>query len=135
MATETELFRSPEAPVGRLAAWVGATIDADATLAQVCQKLAAVEVGALPVVRDDTVVGLVSERDVVQAIGHGAFTESTTAGDVASLGVRWVTPDTTCATAMRVMLDHGIRHLGVGGPEAPSLLSARDLLRALAPSS
>ena len=132
MTTEADLFHGQNAPVAKLAASVVATVDAEATLSEVCRKLAAVEVGALPVMSDDEVVGLVSERDIVQAIARGAFVDTTTAGDVASFGIRWITDDTTCGTATRVMLDHGIRHLGVGGPEAPALLSARDLLRALA---
>lgn len=132
MTTETEMFHGHEARVAQLAASVVATVDAAATLTEVCRKFAAVKVGALPVVLDGEVAGLVSERDIVQAIARGAVVDSTTAGDVASFGIRWVTDDTTCGTATRVMLDHGIRHLGVGGPDAPALLSARDLLRALA---
>lgn len=132
MTTEAELFHGYHAPVSNLASSVVAMVAGEATLEEVCRKLAAVDVGALPVVVDDGVIGIVTERDIVRAIAQGAYVESTTAADVASGTVQWIEGDTTCGQAIEQMLEQGIRHLGVGGPEAPSLLSARDLLRALA---
>jgi CBS domain-containing protein len=132
MTTESELFHGYNAPVANLAASVVATVAGEATLEEVCRKLAAVDIGALPVVKGNEVIGIVTERDIVRALAQGAYVESTTAADVASQSVDWISGDTTCGQAIEQMLEQGIRHLGVGGPDAPSLLSARDLLRALA---
>jgi CBS domain-containing protein len=132
MSSEAELFHGYNAPVSKLAAKVVAVVDGEATLHDVCRKLASVEVGALPVVTDGEVIGIVTERDIVNAIAQGAYLDKTTAADVATKQVKWITADTTCGGAVRAMLDAGTRHLAVGGPDTPSLLSARDLLRALA---
>ena len=133
MATESELFHGMQAPVGQLAARLVAVISAEATLHEVCRKLAAIEGGALPVSdKGGAIVGLVTERDIVNALAQGAYLDSTTAGDVASQGIVWIAPEATCADAVNAMVAGGTRHLGVGGPDAPMFISARDLLRAMA---
>ena len=133
MATESELFHGIEAPVGQLASRLVAAISCDATLHEVCRKLAAIEGGALLVAdEDDNIMGLVTERDIVTALAQGAYLDSTTAGDIASRGIIWVPPEATCAEAITAMVDSGTRHLGVGGPDAPQFISTRDIMGALA---
>ena len=53
-------------------------------LSQVAEVLAADEVGAVPVLASGSLVGLVSERDVVSHVAVGADLSHLTAGEVMS---------------------------------------------------
>ena len=111
-----------------------ARIAPDATLAEVSTKLMAVEAGALAVGTVDSVTGVVSERDVVRAIGLGRDPETATAGDVASHTLIWCAPGDSALDAATTMDTRGVRHLLVGDAdenELVGIVSARDLIRAL----
>ena len=62
---------NPHAAVARVMSWPVATIDHDATLEEAAEALAADNIGVLLVTRDDAMVGIVSERDVVTHLAAG----------------------------------------------------------------
>jgi CBS domain-containing protein len=76
--------------------------------------------------------GLVSERDVVQAIASGADPDRTSAESVMTSSLALAHPDEPVLTAARRMLENEIRHLPVVEDDTViGVISARDVLEAL----
>ncbi|HET7351287.1 MAG TPA: CBS domain-containing protein [Marmoricola sp.] len=119
--------------VNRLMEWPVATVDSDATLAAVAQALAEYEVGALAVMDDDTLVGVISERDLVVHLAQGANLEHVTAAEVMATELVTVAPTATVVEAARLMIESGVRHLPVlADDDLVGFLSVRAVVEALA---
>ena len=104
------------------------TVEPAVTLVELAVKMTGRQVGAALVVRDDRLVGIVTERDVLRAVAAGAVGEQVEA---------WMTPnpetvdaDETTQQAAVIMIHGGFRHLPVldGGTPA-GIVSIRDLMR------
>lgn len=113
-------------PVGVLARKQVASVGGRATLSEVIDALVGNDVGAV-LVRDDDRSGIISERDVIDALHDGADPGEVWAADVMRAHVISVTPETTIAEAGTRMLDEGIRHLVIDGAD-PGIVSMRDVL-------
>jgi CBS domain-containing protein len=103
----------PVVTVHRLMEWPVATVDSVASLALVAQALAEYEVGALAVVDNDTLVGVVSERDIIVHLAQGANLEHVTAAEVMATELVTVRPTDSAVEAARLMTESGVRHLPV----------------------
>jgi CBS domain-containing protein len=71
------------------------------------------DVGSLPIVEGDRLVGVVTDRDLairILAEGKGG---DTTVGDIASKDVVTVDPEQSLEEAARLMADHQVRRLPV----------------------
>ena len=109
------------------------SIEPEATLRQVAQRLSAEGVGALVVTDGERVIGIISERDVVRAVAAGKDLDATTAAELGTPRVVTCREDTTVPEAARLMMEHYVRHLLVEDPTGPiGMVSARDLLGAYA---
>jgi CBS domain-containing protein len=88
-------------------------------------------VGIVVVLDGDTLVGVFSERDVVQrVVDHGLDPSRTAIGDVMTTGLVVGEADEDFQSAMRKMDQANIRHLPVvSGGQLLSMLSIRDLIR------
>ncbi len=87
-------------------------------------------VGSLVVVEDGRVVGMFTERDVLQRVVAGRRDpEATRVGDVMTAAVVCCSPDTTTDEARGVMRDRRIRHLPVADADGRllGLVSIGDL--------
>ena len=123
------MVKGSPAPVQRYLAGVVASVSPDATLREVCRKLMAVEVGALVVGSTDAVEGVISERDVVRAIGLGADLDTVRAAEVARAALLYCDPSTTMGAVSALMADRQVRHVLVGSPKRlVGIVSARDVL-------
>lgn len=123
---------SPESPVRSLMAWPVATVASEATLDEVAEALAADEVGALCVIENDGLAGIISERDVVTHLAAGADPAHLTAGEVMSTDLVTVGPDESVLAAGQRMLDSQVRHLPVlDGGLVAGIVSIRDLFGVL----
>jgi CBS domain-containing protein len=86
----------------------------DTPLSQVAQLMEAEDVGAIPVLDDDRVAGMITDRDiVVRAIAkekdpRGMATAEIASGDVVTVG-----PDHDLSDALRLMAQHQVRRLPV----------------------
>lgn len=91
------------------------TIGPDATVTQLLATLAEHNVGALVVSPDgSTVVGIVSERDVVRRVhDRGTAVLDEPVSTIMTSSVTTCTGDETVEDLMRLMTDHRIRHVPV----------------------
>jgi len=91
-----------------------ATTAPSATVAELLDLLARFNVGALPVVDGEQLVGIVSERDVVRQLHErGNDLLGTTVGEIMSADVVTCSPRDRAADLARIMTDRRIRHLPV----------------------
>jgi CBS domain-containing protein len=88
-------------------------------------------VGIVVVFEGDALVGVFSERDVVQRVVDRGFDPAhTTVRDVMTTGLVVGDADEDCQSAMRKMDQANIRHLPVvSGGRLLSMISIRDLMR------
>jgi CBS domain-containing protein len=103
------------------------------TVAQVVDRLNELGVGALLVIdeHDDAIRGIVSERDIVRALGrHGAEMLTMPVTKVLTSQVRTCTPEETVALAMSRMTAGRFRHLPVlDGGRLVGMVSIGDLVK------
>jgi CBS domain-containing protein len=91
-----------------------ATIQPDATVGDLVAMLAEHGVGALVVSADGrTITGIVSERDVVRAMTHGAEALSRPVASIMTTHVFCAPPEAHIDELMHVMTDKRVRHIPV----------------------
>jgi CBS domain-containing protein len=94
--------------------------------------LAADGIGALGVVENGHLVGVVSERDVVHHLAQGANPDHVTAADVMTTDLVTARPDDRILDTARRMVEAQVRHLPVlRGDEVAGFVSMRDLFEVL----
>ncbi len=106
------------------------SIDATRTVLEAARFMMEHNIGALPVLRDGNLVGILSERDImnrVVAVGHMPGT--TAVSEVMTANVRAVYADESIEDCMFIMREFGFRHLPiVDGTQLKGLISLRDIL-------
>ena len=89
------------------------------------------QVGALPVLEGQHLVGIITERDVTAAMAEGADPVATLVSEYMTPAPEVLRPDSELADATHLMLELGIRHLPVvRSGRLVGVLSIRDLLDA-----
>lgn len=94
------------------------------------QLLADYGVGALTVMENGKLVGVVSERDYTRKVAlQGKNSKETKVADIMTRDVITVTPSTEATACMVLMSQKKIRHLPVlDGTQVVGLISIRDLM-------
>jgi CBS domain-containing protein len=107
------------------------TIAADASLMDAVQRLGAKRIGALPVVEEDRITGIISERDVIYSLrDHGPEALDWRVGKVMSSPAITASPDTSVLAALALMTQRRIRHLPVvDGGTIRGIVSIGDLVK------
>jgi CBS domain-containing protein len=97
---------------------------------EVAQAMVARNIGAVPVLRDDRLVGIFSERDLMKrVVAESRDPANTSVGAVMTQDPLTVTPQEDLETCMHLMRRHGFRHLPVcEGGHLRGMVSLRDLL-------
>jgi CBS domain-containing protein len=106
------------------------SISPDATVFEAIQMMADKNVGALLVIENDKLVGIISERDYTRKIViKGKASKSTAVKEILSSHVIHVTPAHTVQECLRLMTDHHFRHLPVlEGDRIAGIVSIGDLV-------
>jgi CBS domain-containing protein len=122
----------PEDPVRVVMSVPVASIEPNATLADLAGKLAAEQVGAVAIMTDDKIEGIVSERDLARAIAAGATCDDVWAADVMTIEPLAVDADEPIERVATLMLDEGVRHVPVvSDGRVVGIVSQRDVLQVL----
>ncbi len=111
-------------------------VEVSDTLHAVAQTMATQDLGSLVVAQDGTVVGIVTDRDLVvrglaEGIGLDAPVGSLATGDPLTVG-----PDDDLADVVRIMREQAVRRVPVvEGGQAVGVLTIGDLAAELDPTS
>jgi len=100
------------------------------TLQRAAQRMDELNVGALPVCDGETLVGMITDRDItVRATAAGLDPNETPVSDVMTEQTRWCTEEQSVDDVMRQMSDVQIRRLPVlnGARELVGIVSLGDL--------
>jgi CBS domain-containing protein len=106
------------------------SVQPDQTVAAVAAHMAAVNVGAIPVIENNELRGVFSERDLMKRVVLGGRDpQQTLVGDVMSTNLTKADERTTSEEAMEMMRRCGCRHLPVmRSSEVVGFISMRDLM-------
>jgi CBS domain-containing protein len=108
-----------------------ATVSADAKLSEAVNVLGERRIGALPVIEDDRIVGIISERDVIYSLkDHGAEALDWPISRVMSSPAITVDPSTEVLSALALITQRRVRHLPVvSGGQLVGIVSIGDLVK------
>jgi CBS domain-containing protein len=106
------------------------SIKADHTVLEAARYMMEHSVGAVPVLRDGNLTGILSERDIMNRVVAVGRTPGTTAvSEVMTANPRAVAADESIEECLFIMREFGFRHLPiVDGAELKGLVSLRDVL-------
>lgn len=123
----------PDDPVRVLMSTPVASVDPNATLLDLATTLQLERVGAVTVMTDGRLQGVVSERDIVRALSAGGDPSDVWAADVMAVEPLYVDADAPIVSVAERMLDEGVRHVPVvSDGDVLGVVSVRDALRVLA---
>ncbi len=107
------------------------TISADARVSDAVGRLGEKRIGALPVVEDGRIVGIMSERDVIYCLrDHGPEVLDWPVSRVMTSPAITAAPDTAVLSALALMTQRRIRHLPVvEGQQICGIVSIGDLVK------
>jgi CBS domain-containing protein len=107
------------------------TVEPSTTVMDAARAMFAVHAGSALVIDGDTLVGILTERDMLRAIAESTNADAVRVSPVSRLmtgGPTTVHPDMEAGEAMDVMLAGGFRHLPVmEGDRLVGIISMRDL--------
>ncbi len=118
-------------PVGELVGRHMVDIAPGATLRAAIAKLVDADVGVIVIRDGETTKGILSERDLIDAVHEGTDLDEARVDHLMQPDIVSVDSATTVVDAARLMMDRGIRHLLVEGPDGGGIISMRATLRAM----
>ena len=106
------------------------SVDANRTVLEAARYMMEHSVGAVPVLRDGNLTGILSERDIMnRVVAVGRTPGTTTVSEVMTANPRAVAADESIEECLFIMREFGFRHLPiVDGKELKGLVSLRDVL-------
>jgi CBS domain-containing protein len=106
------------------------SVAADSTVLEAARFMMEQRIGALPVLRNGDLVGIFSERDIMnRVVAVGRLPGSTKVSEVMTANPKAVDMNETVENCLYLMREFGFRHLPiVDGKELKGLVSSRDIL-------
>jgi CBS domain-containing protein len=108
-----------------------ATIAPEATVKRAADWLRAKNIGALVVMSENAILGLISEREIVHALSrHGETAGSMLVKEIMQYGASTVSPDESVNRVMNLMTHHRVRHMLVlRGGKLAGIVSIGDIVK------
>ena len=111
------------------------TVDAAASIVGVARRMADRNVGAVLVMEDGRLAGIMTERDIMRAVARG-LRDDTVVAECMTANPETIAPDDTIEHAAVLMIHGGYRHLPViDGDDVVGVLSIRDLVQVVVEDS
>jgi CBS domain-containing protein len=106
------------------------TIDAERSVLEAARLMMEHNFGALPVMREGDVVGIFSERDIMnRVVASGRLPGTTAVAEVMTPNPKTVSVDESIEDCLFLMREFGFRHVLIAeGKQVRGLVSQRDLL-------
>ena len=106
------------------------SVQASQTVLEAARYMMEYNIGAVPVLRDGDLAGILSERDIMNRVVAVGRTPGTTAvSEVMTPNPRAVAADETIDECLFIMREFGFRHLPVvDGKDLKGVVSLRDVL-------
>jgi len=106
------------------------SVDADSTVLEAARLMMEHNIGALPVMRNGSLVGIVSERDIMnRVVAIGRMPGTTKVAEVMTANPKSISVDESVENGLFLMREFGFRHLPItDGKQLKGLVSLRDLL-------
>jgi CBS domain-containing protein len=105
------------------------TVEASLPVIEVAQRMTERDVGAVLVIEDGRLAGIMTERDLMRAVARGLDDDAVVAGCM-TRNPETITPDDTTEHAAVLMIHGGYRHLPVlEGDDVVGIISIRDLVQ------
>jgi CBS domain-containing protein len=107
------------------------TIAPEASIKRAADWLRAKNIGALVVISDNAILGLISEREIVHAFSrYGETAGSMLVKEIMQYGVTGVSPDESVNHVMKLMTHHRVRHMPVlRGGKLVGIISIGDVVK------
>ena len=111
------------------------TVEAGLPVVVVAQRMADRNVGAVLVLEEGRLAGIMTERDLLRAVARG-LSDDAVVGECMTADPDTIAPDDTIEHAAVLMIHGGYRHLPVvDGDEVVGVLSIRDLVQVVVEDS
>jgi CBS domain-containing protein len=106
------------------------SIDVNSTVLEAARFMMEHSIGALPVLRDGEIVGIFSERDIMnRVVAVGRMPGTTKIFEVMTANPKAINVDETIDNCLFLMREFGFRHLPItDGKQLKGLVSLRDIL-------
>lgn len=106
------------------------SVEATRTVLEAARYMMEHNVGALPVMRNGDLAGIISERDIMnRVVAVGRTPGTTVVSEVMTANPRAVAADESIEECLFIMREFGFRHLPiVDGKQLKGLVSLRDVL-------
>lgn len=126
MSNTTQILRSKADPAVH-------TIAPGAKVFEAAQMMAQFNIGALPVIADGKVRGIVSERNMARRLAvEGRSSRDASVAEIMDSQVCYANSDSSRERCMALMMEHRIRHLVIlDGDRLAGLISIGDLVKDL----
>jgi CBS domain-containing protein len=108
------------------------SIEPSTTVTEAARLMKTEDVGSLPIVDGDQLVGVVTDRDIViRVVAETKDLQSTTVGEIASRDLVTVDPQQDLDEALRLMAQHQVRRLPVAEEDGKlvGILAQADVAR------
>jgi CBS domain-containing protein len=111
------------------------TVEAGVPVVAVARRMVDRNVGAVLVLEDGRLAGIMTERDVMRAVARG-LRDDVVVGECMTADPDTIAPDDTVEHAAVLMIHGGYRHLPVvDGDDVVGVLSIRDLVQVVVEDS
>jgi CBS domain-containing protein len=106
------------------------SVESGSTVLEAARFMMEHNIGALPVLRNGEIVGIFSERDVMnRVVAAGRMPGTTKVDEVMTANPRSISVDETVENCLFLMREFGFRHLPItDGKQLKGLVSLRDIL-------